>query len=108
MSDTTKQRAGVTNPLEAALAVKSEYIATLHESLYKFLDDLTGKCIQLFSEFFYKNVKYQANCSDPAYLPKPIKNFGSVTLQSCEEGLDCKDFKTLQTKAISQSRRNKA
>ena len=43
MSVTTKQQADITNPLEAALAVKSKYIATLHESLFKFLDDLTGK-----------------------------------------------------------------
>jgi hypothetical protein len=43
MSDTTKQRAGITNPLEAALAVKSKYIDTLHERLYKFLDDLAKK-----------------------------------------------------------------
>ena len=43
ISDTTKQRAGITNLLEAALAVKFKYIATLHESLFKFLDDLTGK-----------------------------------------------------------------
>jgi hypothetical protein len=63
MSDTTKQRAGITNPLEEALAVKSKYIETLHESLYKFLDDLAEKLTQL-SELFYKNVKYQVNCSD--------------------------------------------
>ena len=66
MSDTTKQRADVTNPtnpLEAALAVKSKYIETLHESLYKFLDDLAKKLTQLL-ELFYKNVKYQVNCSD--------------------------------------------
>ena len=42
MSDTTKQRAGITNPLKAALAVKSKYIETLHESLYKFLYDIVG------------------------------------------------------------------
>ena len=46
-SDTTTQKAGVKKPLEAALAVKSKYIETLHESLFKFLDDLTEKFTQL-------------------------------------------------------------
>jgi hypothetical protein len=100
-SDTTTQRTNIKNPLEAAMVVKTSYIETLHESLFKFLDDLSGKCIQLYSEFFYKNVKYQANSSDPAYLPKPIKHIGLVTLQSCEEVRDCKDFKTLLTKLLT-------
>jgi len=54
--------------------------------------------IRLFSEYFYKHVKYQANCSDPAYLLSSIKQIGLVTLQSKDEVTDCKDFKTLQLK----------
>ena len=80
MSDTTTQVSWHKNPLEAALAVKSKYIETLRESLFKFLDDLAEKLTQL-SELFYKNVKYQVNCSDSAHLPKSIKHIGLVTLQ---------------------------
>ena len=56
-SSTPKQRVGPKNPLKAALGVKFLYVATLHESLIKFLDDLAEKkSIQLFSEYFYKDV----------------------------------------------------
>jgi hypothetical protein len=79
-SSTPKQRAGSNHPLEAALGVKSSYVATLHESLIKFLDDLAEKAITLFSDYFYKDVKYQANCSDLAKLPNSIKQNGLVTL----------------------------
>ena len=79
-SDTITQQAGIKKPLEAALAVKSKYIKTLHESLFKFLDDVAKKLTKL-SELFYKNVKYQVNCSDLAHLPKSIKHIGLVTLQ---------------------------
>ncbi len=96
-SSMPKQRVGPKQPLEAALGVKSSYVATLHESLIKFLDDLAGKIIRLFSEYFYKNVKYQANLSDQAYLPKAIKQIGLVTLQIKGDVTECKDFKTLQT-----------
>ena len=71
-SSTPKQQDGSQRPLEEALGVKSLYVATLHKSLIKFLDNLAKKSIQLFSEYFYKDVKHQANCSDPAYLPKSI------------------------------------
>ena len=42
-SGTPKQRGGPKHPLEAALGVKSLYVAMLHESLIKFLDDLSEK-----------------------------------------------------------------
>ena len=54
--------------------------------------------LQTDSQYFYKDVKYQANCSDPAYLPKAIKQIGLVTLQTKDDVMECKDFKTLQTK----------
>jgi hypothetical protein len=38
------------------------------------------------------------NCSDPAYLPKSIKQIGSVTLQAKDEVTESNDFKTLQIK----------
>ena len=79
-SDTTTQQAGIKNLLKAALAVKSKYIETLHEILFKFLDDLANKLTQLL-ELFYKNLKYQVNFSDLAHLPKSIKHIGFVTLQ---------------------------
>ena len=79
-SSTPKQQVGSKQPLEAALGVKSSYVATLHESLIKFLDDLAEKAITLFSDYLYKDVKYQANCSDLAKLPKSIKQNGLVTL----------------------------
>ena len=72
-SSTPKQRDGSKQPLEAALGVKSSYVTTLHEKFIKFLDNLAEKSIRLLLEYFYKDVKYQANCSDPAYLPKSIK-----------------------------------
>ena len=97
-SSTPKQQVGPKNPLEAALGVKSLYVATLHESLIRFLDDLAKKTIKLFSDYFYKDVKYQANLSDLAYLAKAIKNIGLVTLQTKDDVTECKDFKTLQTK----------
>ena len=97
-SSTPKQRDGPKTPLEAALGVKSSYVTTLHESLVKFLDDLAKKSIRLFSEFYYNNIKYQVNCSDPAYIPKSIKEIGLVTLQVTEEVMESKDFKTLQLK----------
>ena len=95
-SGTPNQKNGSKHPLEAALGVKSLYVATLHESLIKFLDDLAEKSIRLFSDYFYKNEKYQANLSDPTYLPKSIKHIGRVTLQSKDEVTECKDFKALQ------------
>ncbi len=100
-SSTPKQQAGLNHPLEAALGVKSSYVAKLHESLIKFLDDLAEKSIKLFSDYFYKDVKYQANFSDPAYLPKAIKQIGLVTLQTKDNVTECKDFKTLQTKLLA-------
>ena len=97
-SSTPKQQAGLNHPLEAALGVKSSYVAKLHESLIKFLDDLAEKSIRLFSDYFYKDVKYQANFSDPAYLPKAIKQIGLVTLQTKGNVTECKNYKNLQTK----------
>jgi hypothetical protein len=97
-SGTPKQQGGPKHPLEAALGVKFLYVAMLHESLIKFLDDLAEKSIRLFSDYFYKNKKYQANLSNPTYLPKPIKHIGHVTLQSKDEVTECKDFKALQLK----------
>ena len=35
------------------MGVKSSYVATLHESLVTFLDDLAEKSIRLFSDFYY-------------------------------------------------------
>ena len=49
-SGTPNQKNGSKHPLEAALGVKSLYVATLHESLIKFLDDLAEKSIRLFSD----------------------------------------------------------
>ena len=97
-SGTPNQKSGPKHPLEAALGVKLLYVATLHESLIKFLDDLAEKSIKLSSDYFYKNEKYQANLSDPTYLPKSIKHIGHVTLQSKDEVTECKDFKALQLK----------
>jgi hypothetical protein len=91
-SGTPKQRDGSKHPLEAALGVKSSYVATLHESLIKFLDNLAEKSIRLLSDYFYKDVKYQVNCSDPANLPKSTKQIGLVTLQTKDEVTDCKDY----------------
>jgi hypothetical protein len=92
-SGTPKQQGGPKHPIEAALGVKLLYVAMLHESLIKFLDDLSEKSIRFFSDYFYKNEKYQANLSNPAYLPKSIKHIGHVTLQSKDEVTECKDFK---------------
>ena len=97
-SSTPKQRDGPKTPLEAAMGVKSLYVATLHESLVTFLDDLAEKSIRLFSDFYYNNIKYQANSTDQAYIPKSIKQIGLVTLQATEEVMESKDFKTLQLK----------
>jgi hypothetical protein len=97
-SGTPKQRDGPKHPLEAALGVKLSYVATLHESLIKFLDDLAKKSIRLFLDYLKKNEKYQANLSNPAYLLKSIKHIGHVTLQSKDEVTECKDFKALQLK----------
>ena len=97
-SSTPKQRDGPKTPLEAAMGVKSSYVATLHESLVTFLDDLAEKSIRLFSDFYYNNIKYQANSTDQAYIPKSIKQIGLVTLQATEEVMESKDFKTLQLK----------
>ena len=97
-SSTPKQRDGLKTPLEAAMGVKSSYVATLHESLVTFLDDLAEKSIRLFSDFYYNNIKYQANSTDQAYIPKSIKQIGLVTLQATEEVMESKDFKTLQLK----------
>ena len=72
-SGTTTQQAGIKNLLKAAMVVKSTYIMTLHESLFKFLDNLIKKFTQLL-EYFYKDVKHQENCSDLAHLPKSIKH----------------------------------
>ena len=91
-SSTPKQQDGSQQPLKAALGAKLSYVATLHESLIKFLDDLAKKTITLFSDYFYKDVKYQVNCSDPENLPKSIKQNGLVTLQSKDEVTDCKDY----------------
>ena len=99
-SSTPKQQDGSKPPLEAALGVKLSYVATVHESLIKFLDNLAKKTITLFSDYFYKDVKFQANCSDHAYLPKFIKQIGRATLQSLDENTECKDFKTLQLKLL--------
>ena len=38
------------------------------------------------------------NRSDPAYIPKSIKQIGLVTLQATEEVMESKNFKTLQLK----------
>ena len=96
-SSTPKQQDGSQQPLEAALGAKSLYAATLNESLIKFLDDLAEKTITLFLDYFYKDVKYQANCSDPANLPKSIKQNGLVTLQSKDKVTDCKDYQNTPT-----------
>ena len=50
VSSTPKQQVVPKQPLEAALGVKSLYVATLHESLIRFLDDLAKKTIRLFLE----------------------------------------------------------
>jgi hypothetical protein len=97
-SSTPKQQVVPNTPLEAALGVKSLYVATLHESLIRFLDDLAEKTIRLFSEYFYKNIKYQANLSDQTYHPKAIKQIGLVTFQIKGDVTECKDYKNLQTK----------
>ena len=88
-SSTPKQQVVPKQPLEAALGVKSLYVATLHESLIRFLDDLAENTIRIFLEYFYKNVKYQANLLDQAYLPKSIKRIGLVTLQIKGDVTEC-------------------
>ena len=90
-SSTPKQQVGSKQPLKAALGVKSLYVATLHESLIRFLDDLAEKTIRLFLEYFYKNIKYQANLLDQGYLPKAIKWIGLVNLQIKGDVTECKD-----------------
>ena len=76
---------------------KLSFVAMLHESLIKFLDDLAEKTITLFSDYFYKDIKFQMNCSDPANLPKSIKQNGLVTLQSKDEVTECKDYQNTPT-----------
>ena len=108
-SSTPKQQDGYQHPLKAALGVKLSYVATLRESLIMFLDNLVEKSIRLFLDYFYRDVKYQANSSDPANLPKSIKQNGLVTLQSKDEVTECKDYQNTPRKyAISRSQSNQA
>ncbi len=90
---------GTPSPLEAAMVLKSKYIATLHKGLTSFLDDLTNDTLRLYSIYFERDMKYQENSNDVNYVPTAVKTIG-LTLQSLEEVKDGKDFKAIRDRYI--------
>lgn len=105
-TDIANKRVGIPSPLEAALALKSKYTATLHKGLITFLDDLTDQTLRLYSEYFLKDVTYQENCINVNYIPKAIKTIG-VTFQSLEEVKNSKDYKAILDRYVADEEATK-
>ena len=61
------------SPLEAALAIKSKYIVTLHIRLVTFLGDLTNNKLHHYVNHFLRNVQNQESCLNVNYVPNAIK-----------------------------------
>ena len=82
------------SPTEAAMAMKNSHIATLHEALQPFLQDLTETCLRRYAAYYYKNAKHEEMHLDPNYVPASCKKIG-LTLQGIDEVKETDDFKSL-------------
>ncbi len=82
------------SPTEAAMAMKNSHIATLHEALQPFLQDLTETCLRRYAAYYYKNAKHEEMHLDPNYVPASCKKIG-LTLQGIDEVKETEDFKSL-------------
>jgi len=98
-TDRVKQ-AKIISLLEAAMALKSKYIETLHVGLVTFLGDLTNDMLHHYANYFLRNVQYQESRLNTDYVPTAIKKI-SLTLQSLEEVKDSKDYKAIFDRYIA-------
>ena len=67
------KRTETSSPLEAALAIKLKYIATLHIGLVTFLGDLTNNKLHHYVNHFLRNVQNQESRLNVNYVPNAIK-----------------------------------
>jgi len=92
----------IITPLEAALAVSSEYIATLHFGLTTYLSDLVEKCLKEYATFFYAHEKHRGMRLNTASVPPSVRKI-KLTLLPVEEVRESEDFMALQAELAAET-----
>lgn len=92
----------ILTPLEAALNVSLEYIATLHIGLTTFLSDLVEKCLKEYAVFFYAHEKNRGMRLNNAPVPTSVKKI-KLTLLPLDEVRASEDFMALHTELAAET-----
>jgi len=92
----------IITPLEAALALSSEYIATLHFGLTTYLSNLVEKCLKEYATFFYAHEKNKGMHLNAAQIPPSVKKI-KLTLLPLEEVRESEDFMALQAELAAET-----
>lgn len=82
-------------PLEAAMAISAEYIATLHSGLITFLTSLSQACLGAYSDYYQNTAKSTEMRLNPHHIPTSVKKI-KLRLQPLDEIKESEGVKALQ------------